>query len=149
MKPIAPFSKNPNEAVYKPFVNRGNGKVMDGVEYWKTLSDELWRYVKHPEHKFDGDEGILHRKHILVDKITSIGKEANNIDSALVSLKKLEQNIYTDNKELEKIIGKMTVKDAKKVGINTSTLWKAKKRIKERKPVHLSTKILKKLMVLI
>jgi hypothetical protein len=146
VKPIAPFSKNSNETVYKPFVNRGNGQMMEGVEYWKTLSDELWRYVKHPEHKFDGYEGILHRKHIVVDKITSIGKEANNVEKALVCLNKLEQNIYTDQKELEKLIRKMTVKDAERIGMNTSTLWKAKKRVRNRKPIHFSKKIRDKLL---
>lgn len=88
------------------------------------------------------------RKHIKVDKIISIGKEANNVDSALVSLNKLDQNIYTDHKELEKIVGKMTVKDAERAGINTSTLWKAKKRIKEHKPVRFSKKIMDKLLKL-
>ncbi len=39
----------------------------------------------------------------------------------------------------------MKVKDAERIGINTSTLWKIKKRIKERKPAHLSKNILKKL----
>ena len=148
VKPIAPFSKNSNEAVYKPFVNRGNGEIMKGAEYWKTLNDELWRYVKHPEHKFDGYKGVLQRKHIKVDKIIYIGKESNNVDSALASLNKLEQNIYTDHKDLEKTIVEMTVKDAERVGINTSTLWKAKKRIKERKPVRFSKKIMNKLLKL-
>ena len=146
VKPIAPFSNNPNEAVYKPFVNRKNGKIMQGTEYWKTLSDELWRYVKHPEHKLDGCDGILRRKHITVDKIISIGKEASNIDSALVSLNRLEQNIYTDHKELEALIRKMTVKDAERIGINTSTLWKIKKRIIDGKTIQFSKKILKKLI---
>ena len=63
VKPLALFSKNPNEVVYKPFVNHGNGEVIEGVEYWKTLSDELWRYVKHPEHKFDGYEGFYKKTH--------------------------------------------------------------------------------------
>jgi hypothetical protein len=117
---------------------------MQGTEYWKTLSDELWRYVKHPEHKLDGCDGILRRKHITVDKIISIGKEASNIDSALVSLNRLEQNIYTDHKELGELIRKMTVKDAERIGINTSTLWKIKKRIIDGKTIQFSKKILNK-----
>jgi hypothetical protein len=33
-----------------------------------------------PEHKFDGDTGILERKHIDFDGFVYIGKEANDID---------------------------------------------------------------------
>ena len=46
---------------------------------------------------------------------------------------------------MEEPIRKMTVKDAERIGINTSTIWKAKKKIKEGKTVHLSNKIIKKL----
>ena len=102
--------------------------------------------MKHPEHKLDGDSGILRRKHIVVDKIMSIGKEANNVEGALVCLDKLEQNIYTDHKELEDFVCKMTVKDAERIGVNTSTLWKIKKRIIDGKTIQFSKKILKKLI---
>ncbi len=44
------------------------------------------------------------------------------------------------------MVGKMMVKDAERAGINTFMLWKAKKQIKERKPIDLSTKIIQRII---
>jgi len=38
--------------------------------------------MRHNDNKFDYDnEGIAHRKHIVANKITNIGKKSNNIES--------------------------------------------------------------------
>jgi hypothetical protein len=38
------------------------------------------QYAEHPENKFEGDVGVLERKHIQADGMVYIGKEANNIE---------------------------------------------------------------------
>ncbi len=80
IKPITSFSKNPQEAVYKPFVDYENGKILSGIEYWKPLSDILLSYLDHKESKLDGNIGVLERKHINVDGFVYIGKEASNLE---------------------------------------------------------------------
>lgn len=39
------------------------------------------QYVEHMENKFDGDIGVLERKHIQADGLIHIKKEANNIEN--------------------------------------------------------------------
>ena len=43
--------------------------------YWHSLEDVLTQYVRHNDNKFDYDnQGIAHRKHIVVNRIIYIGK---------------------------------------------------------------------------
>jgi hypothetical protein len=72
-------------------------------EYWYTLEDVLTQYVKHNDNKFDYDnEGIAHRKHIIVDRIRYIGKESNNLDDNLSGIEKPDYLEYTKNNEIVK-----------------------------------------------
>ncbi|WP_440952238.1 hypothetical protein [Methanococcoides sp. FTZ1] len=80
IKPVAPFSKNPQVAVEKPFIDYNTGEVLQGREYWKPLSDVFLDYIDHPEAKFEGDVGVLQRRHLKPKGCVYIGKEANNID---------------------------------------------------------------------
>ena len=63
-KPIAPFSKNPQVAVEKEFIDYNTGDMLQGREYWKPLSDIFLDYIGHPEAKFEGDVGVLQRRHL-------------------------------------------------------------------------------------
>lgn len=80
VKPIAPFTKRPQEIVYRPFVDYNGGEVLSGEQYWKPMDDVFFEYKRHPEAKFDGDVGLLQRKHILVSSIAMIGKETNDLE---------------------------------------------------------------------
>ncbi len=80
VKPLAPFTNRPQEAVYRPFVDYTTGKVLQGPEYWKPIEDVLFKYMTHPESKFKGEMGELTRRHILVKSVTCIGKESNNLE---------------------------------------------------------------------
>jgi len=80
VKPLAPFSKDPQKIVYQPFIDYQTGKFKEGSQYFKPLSKTILQYIDHPENKFEGDIGVLKRKHIHVDGVIYIEKEANNID---------------------------------------------------------------------
>ena len=69
--------------------------------YWHTLEDVLTKYVMHCDKKFDYDEeGIAHRKHIVVERIRCIGKESNNLDDNLAGIGGLDYLEYTEEHEI-------------------------------------------------
>lgn len=140
IKPISPYNTDPQTIVYEPFIDYNTCKILQGIEYWKPLQDVIFNYINHPESKYDGDIGILKRKHIKPDKIIRLGKEANKIEP-----NKNNPTIYLNPTEIEEEIRQTTPKEAKKKGINKMTLWKIKKRLQEGKPLNLRTKNLQKL----
>ncbi|WP_292470773.1 hypothetical protein [Methanolobus sp.] len=56
------------------------GAIKQGSQYFKPLSRTIMNYANHPEAKFDGEIGVLEKRHIQTNSIVYIGKEANNID---------------------------------------------------------------------
>ena len=80
VKPITSFSKEPQEAVHRSFIDYKSGEIITGVEYWKRLSDVLLSYVDHKEAKLEGDVGALERKTLNISDFTYVGKEASNIE---------------------------------------------------------------------
>jgi hypothetical protein len=127
VKLITSFSKTPNEAIYKPFIDRKTGKIIDGMQYWKPLSEELAQYINHKEHKLEGETGVLQRRHIVVDNLNYIGKEANNIEEVISGVDRLDQNYYYDKNELKERLLMLSIRDAEKLGIKKITLMKIKK----------------------
>lgn len=81
VKPLAPFTKDYQKIVDEPFTDYATGEVKQGVQYFKPLSRTIMQYVEHPENKFEGDIGVLERKHIQADGLIHIKKEANNIEN--------------------------------------------------------------------
>ncbi|MBI2546910.1 MAG: hypothetical protein HYW23_00500 [Candidatus Aenigmarchaeota archaeon] len=79
VKPMAPYSNNPQSIVYQNFVDYNSGKILNDISYWKTLDRTFFRYLDHPESKFVGNRGKLERRHIEVSDIIFIGKEANDV----------------------------------------------------------------------
>jgi hypothetical protein len=141
LKPISPYSDNPQEIVHKPFIDYKTGKILKGLEYWKSLSDTLWEYVNHKESKLDGDIGILKRRHVFVDDITYIGKETENIEETGILYLPTYQTYQDEEKVKEKIL-KLTTRESRIIGLNPETLRQIKKRIKENKRLILREKIL-------
>jgi hypothetical protein len=137
IKPITPFSKNPQEAVHRDFVDYNSGEVYNGIEYWKQLSQVFFDYIEHKESKFKGDTGVLERKHIFIDNIVYIGKESNNLENVGI-LELLEYAHYLDKKALSKL-------KPKEAGIRRNTLWYIKRRIASGKPLRLARKTYTKL----
>ncbi len=144
VKPIAPYSRRTQKAVYEEFINYITGEKMIGEEYWKQLHDIFSEFINKSESKFDGDIGELKRKHIIVDNITHIGKEAKNIEF-VGTLKKAEYEIYENNEKLTQILLSMSVSEARKIRISKTTLHCIKKRILEGKTIKLRKKTLEKL----
>jgi len=114
----------------------------------------LKRY-EHNDNKFDYDnEGIAHRKHIIVNKIRYIGKESNNLEDNLTGIEKPDYSEYTKDHEIVKSeefkqwILSLKPKDVIDKGISERTLYKIKHKIKLDKKLNPKTKIVKFLMKL-
>ncbi len=84
--PITKFTKNTHQAPFQPFIDYNTGKRYPGNNqlYWKDLSSVIRDYVSHPETKFrnGSKEGKMQRRHLQIDRISYIGKEANEIEQA-------------------------------------------------------------------
>ena len=81
-------------------VKRLTDKILKGTHYWKKFSGIFWDYFNHPEAKFDGDKGILERKHIRVSSVVHIGKESNNLDvSEIIGVRAGDQVIFSSENE--------------------------------------------------
>jgi hypothetical protein len=142
VKPINAFSDNPQESVYRDFIDYKTGEILCGLEYWKSLSDTLRDYIGHKEAKLKGNIGVLERRHVKVNGVIHIGKETNEIGKT-GTLKNSEYVLYQNNDILKKKILSLTPKDAKAIGMNEETLRRMKKRIKQRGNLKLYKKTLK------
>jgi len=101
--------------------------------------------VKHNDNKFDYDnEGIVHRKHIIADRIRYIGKESNNINEA--SVLGIDDDSYIEYENIEDFkqwILSLKPKDVRDKGISKMVLWKIKNKIKLDRKLNPKTKIIK------
>jgi len=145
IKPITPFSREPQEAVHKPFIDYKSGKILQGIKYWKRLGDVLVSYINHKESKMDGSIGILERKHLYVDGFIYIGKEASNLERTGL-LEGIRYEAYISDEEISEKIKSMSIEEAKKLGIPKTTYYRLRKMISARKEVRLRGKIRNKLL---
>lgn len=147
IKPISPYSNNPQEILHKKFIDYKTGNILKGIEYWKPLSDTLWEYMNHKESKFEGDIGILERKHVYVDEIIHIGKETGNIEEIGI-LDLPNYAVYQNEEELKEKILRLTTKEARILGLNPETLRQIKKRINKRNPFNIYRKTINRINTL-
>ena len=145
VKPISPFSKEPQEAVHKPFIDYKSGNILSGMEYWKSLSDVLLSYIDHGESKLDGNIGILERKHLNIDGFTYIGKEASNLERT-GTVDSPEYAVYQDGKELAERIKSMSIDEARKLGMPKTTYYRLKRATKKGNSTKTSQKIMRCLL---
>lgn len=134
VKPLAPYRKNAQQCPYDKFIDYESGKEMSGLQYWKRFDNVFWSYVNHPEAKFDGDVGVLSRKHVLVNSVTHIGKESNNLEEAeVLGVQKDDYVIYGGSIErLAANKDKLMVsepKDVEPFKISQRTLYNVKQAI--------------------
>jgi hypothetical protein len=127
VKPLAPYSDNPQSIVYDPFTDYESQKVKQGPHYFKQLSRTIIEYSNHPESKFDGDVDILERKHIHADSVVYIGKEANNIDEQELDVKKPQ--VFFNEKLIAQQILSLPQKIAEEWGVDRKTFQTTKKGI--------------------
>lgn len=131
--------------VYESFLDYETGEIKEGVHYFKPLSRTIMQYSEHPEHKFDGDIGILERKHVHAKDTIEIGKEANSIDEQSLGVKKA-QELRIKEKIMQKIFN-LSVSEANKSGVPKTTLWDMQKRIRETGDLNLNTPAVKRLLM--
>jgi len=158
--PCLPFNKEVSEIQYKPFVDYKTDTASDKLllpsqAYWYTLDDILTKYVRHNDNKFDYDnQGIAHRKHIIVNRIRYIGKESNNLEDNLTGIEEPDYLEYTKDHEIVKSneftewILSLKPKDVKDKGISQQVLYKIKSKIKNKQPLNSKVKIIKILLKL-
>ncbi|WP_342305579.1 hypothetical protein [Methanolobus sp. ZRKC5] len=145
VKPLAPFSNDPQSSVYESFIDYETGVIKQGSHYFKQLSRTIIEYANHLESKFDGDIGILERKHVHAEGIRYIGKEANNIDEEELELQRAQT--FVDEESIKLQILALTPKDAREYGIkHRSTLKRMKDRILSGGKFNFRTKKVKKLV---
>ncbi|WP_269851490.1 hypothetical protein [Methanosarcina horonobensis] len=145
VKPLAPFTKNSQKIVHEPFIDYETGKIKQGSQYFKALSRTILQYIEHPESKFDGDIGVLERKHIQATGLIYIGKEANNIEDQPLDVTKPQ--VFNNMEEVKEAILPITPEEARKKGVkHRSTLKRVKDRIKKKGTINLKTKAVKKLL---
>ena len=144
VKPIAPFSKNPQVAVEKEFIDYNTGDMLQGREYWKPLSDVFLDYIDHPEAKFEGDVGVLQRRHLKPKGCVYIGKEANKVEMQELKSNRIET--YRNIEKLREFILNLTPAEAREIGIKyRSTFKKLKDKVKEG-DFKLNTKEMRKII---
>ena len=143
VKPLMPFSDDPQKVVYEPFIDYETGYIKEGSHYFKPLSRTIMQYVEHPEHKFNGEVGILERKHVHADGVVYIGKEANNIDEQELNVKQAQA--FLNKKEIMQNILDLSQKKAEEWGVDRKTFQRIKKRIIENGDIKLNTVAVKKL----
>ena len=117
---------------------------MEGQHYFKSLADELWGYINHPEAKLEGNIGLLQRKHIVADNILYIGKEADKVEYNLNGLENANYNIYTNPKRIENVLSR-TWKEVRQCEIPESQFYALKKQFKQGKRLKLHSKTLARL----
>jgi len=134
--PCLPYDKDITGIQYKPFVdykiNTASDKLpLPSDAYWHTLEDVLTQYVRHSDNKFYYDnQGIAHRKHIVVNRIRYIGKESNNLEEA--SVFGIDDDSFLEYENIEDFkqwILSLKPKDVRGKGISKQTLWNIKERI--------------------
>jgi len=133
VKPLSPYSKDPQTIVHEPFIDYETGEIKQGLQYFKPLSKTISQYCDHKESKFDGDVGILTRKHVHADLIIHIGKEANNIDEEPIKTGIVQ--IFKDKENERRKIIQMRQCDAEKLGIDRKTRWRMKTRKRKGKKI--------------
>lgn len=105
-----------------------SGEELKGLQYWKPFVDIFWDYVNHPEAKFDGDVGVLSRKHVIVGSAVHIGKESNNLEQAGVLGAQENDYVRYDSSQFEQLMERKEKilladsKDIKKYGVSRQTL---------------------------
>jgi hypothetical protein len=106
---------------------------MTGLQYWKNMSEIFWDYLNHKEGKFDGEKGVLQRKHLVVSSVEVIGKESNELEEAEVFGLNDESYIRYENQIIDtsKIL-QITPKEAEKYGISKRQLYRTQDKVRNK-----------------
>ncbi|TQD27912.1 DNA polymerase [Methanolobus vulcani] len=147
VKPLMPFSTDSQKTVYEPFIDYETGEIKEGSRYFKPLSKTIMQYAEHLEHKFDGNTGVLERKHVHADGVVYIGKEANNIDEQALDVKRSQVFIYKGC-IMRKIL-ELSQSQVEEWGVDRGTFKRIKDRILVNKDINLNTPAIKRIASII
>lgn len=109
-RPIAPYCRDPREAA-ELCVDRDTLQPFDKTAL-RTYSQVFARFHRHPEAKFlnggPDDKGRTRMRHVQVESIQNIGKEANQSeDQAIFGSDPEAQAIYRDLQEYERALSEV------------------------------------------
>jgi hypothetical protein len=147
IKPIAPYSTDPQSIVDQPFIDYETGEIRQGRHYFKTLTDIFFQYIQHRESKYKGDTGFLERQFIHSDKIIHIGKEVNNLDKEILEINGAQ--LFINEKEIAQKILSIRQCQAEKAGVDHRVLNYTKNKIRTGQKINLKTKAVKRLLKII
>ena len=109
--------------------------------------------MKHNYNKFDDDnQGIAHRKHIVVNRIRYIGKESNNLEDNLTGIEDPDYLEYTKDheivrsKDFKQWILSLRPKHVREEKISKQALYYQKSLIKNGKNLNIKQKVVIKLL---
>jgi len=153
VKPMAPFTKDPQKVVHQQFIDYSTGNVLCGMEYWKPMTEVYFNFKKHPEAKFAGDVGVLQRRHVRIKSVINIGKESNNLDdSEILGVKTDDYQIIANPEQVQKgtveldaFILQLKSKTSVKYGISKRQLIRMQRKVREGSRLKPATKTLKRL----
>jgi hypothetical protein len=81
IRPVAPYEKDTERALRRIFDRNSENMEPVSAKWLRTVADVLRDYHRQPEYKFLGggwnEQGVLRRRHVLVDTIEDIGKESD------------------------------------------------------------------------
>lgn len=144
VNPISPFSRDPQTIVHREFIDYQTGEVKRGSHYFKPLSQTILDYANHPEYKFARSVGVLERRHLVVEDVVHIGKEANNIDDQALDIRKAQ--MFRDKVvTIERILA-LPQKKAEEYGVDRKTFQRIKQRIREEGDLNLNTMAVRRLL---
>ncbi len=115
------------------------------------MDEVLFEYMTHPESKFEGDKGILTRKHVKVRRIVYIGKESDKLEeSSVLGVREDGYPVYqSDETKLEhyrKIIFGISYSEAEKHGFDKKNWRNNRKMLKEGKVPKFQKRIIRALI---
>jgi hypothetical protein len=151
IRPLAPYRKNAQQCPYGSFIDYESGKELKGLQYWKPFVNVFWDYFNHLEAKFDGDVGVLARKHVIVGSVVHIGKESNNLEQAEVLGVHNDDYVVYGSSVDQLLAHKETIlmaepKDVRKFGVSRQTLHNAKQAIAAEKTRVLEKRTIRRLV---
>lgn len=119
---ISPKTKKFEQIPYMAFVDYKTGKVYpestDTKHYWIPISEIIEKYITHPESKLEGDTGILKRKHVTIDRNSTVHivKETNELEESMII--GVDYDNYIKYTNIIDVISKLSLEAALKVGIS-------------------------------
>jgi len=142
--PLIPYTKENWKITNQEFVDYKSGKTYSELNtekersyYWKKFDEILRHYYIHNDRKFNYKNGIAERKHIIVDKITYIGKETRNLEEAeVLGANEFPITEYKDHDKFVEWVASLPLSKVKEWNIPITSFKELKKKLLAGKKVR-------------